>query len=42
MQVRLDWTCNGGLVRGEHRGRQIFANLITNGIKYALIAGSRL
>jgi signal transduction histidine kinase len=36
VKVRLDWSCNGGLVRGdENRVRQIFANLITNGIKYA-------
>ena len=36
VQVRLDWSCNGGLVRGDqNRVRQIFANLITNGIKYA-------
>jgi signal transduction histidine kinase len=36
VQVRLDWGCNGGLVRGDqNRVRQIFANLITNGIKYA-------
>ena len=36
VRVRLDWSCNGGLVRGDqNRVRQIFANLITNGIKYA-------
>jgi len=36
VRVRLDWTCNGALVRGDqNRVRQIFANLITNGIKYA-------
>jgi two-component system, OmpR family, sensor histidine kinase ResE len=36
VRVRLDWTCDGGLVRGDqNRVRQIFANLITNGIKYA-------
>ncbi len=36
VRVRLDWGCNGGLVRGDqNRVRQIFANLITNGIKYA-------
>ena len=36
VRVRLDWACNGGLVRGDqNRVRQIFANLITNGIKYA-------
>jgi signal transduction histidine kinase len=36
VRVRLDWRCNGGRVRGDqNRVRQIFANLITNGIKYA-------
>jgi two-component system sensor histidine kinase VanS len=31
VRVRLDWSCNGGLVRGDqNRVRQIFANLITN------------
>jgi signal transduction histidine kinase len=36
VHVRLEWECNGGLVRGDqNRVRQIFANLITNGIKYA-------
>ena len=36
VHVRLRWECNGGLVRGDqNRVRQIFANLITNGIKYA-------
>jgi signal transduction histidine kinase len=36
VRVRLDWECNGRLVRGDqNRVRQIFANLITNGIKYA-------
>jgi signal transduction histidine kinase len=36
VRVRLEWECNGGLVRGDqNRVRQIFANLITNGIKYA-------
>jgi signal transduction histidine kinase len=36
VQVRMDWNCNGGEVRGDqNRVRQIFANLITNGIKYA-------
>ena len=32
VRVRLEWTCNGALVRGDqNRVRQIFANLITNG-----------
>ena len=36
VRVRVDWACNGALVRGDqNRVRQIFANLITNGIKYA-------
>ena len=36
VRVRLEWSCNGALVRGDqNRVRQIFANLITNGIKYA-------
>ena len=36
VHVRLRWDCNGGLVRGDqNRVRQVFANLITNGIKYA-------
>jgi signal transduction histidine kinase len=36
VRVRLDWCGNGGEVRGdENRMRQIFANLLTNGIKYA-------
>ena len=36
VRVRVDWRCNGGRVRGDqNRVRQIFANLITNGIKYA-------
>ncbi|HEY3765710.1 MAG TPA: HAMP domain-containing sensor histidine kinase [Gaiellales bacterium] len=36
VRVRVDWACNGGLVRGDqNRMRQIFANLITNGVKYA-------
>ena len=36
VRVRLDWSCNGGLISGDqNRVRQIFANLITNGIKYA-------
>ena len=31
VRVRLDWSCNGGQVRGDqNRVRQIFANLITN------------
>ena len=34
--VRFAWDCNGGVVTGdESRVRRIFANLITNGIKYA-------
>jgi signal transduction histidine kinase len=34
--VRFSWECNGALVTGdESRVRRIFANLITNGIKYA-------
>ncbi len=36
VRVCLDWSCNGGLISGDqNRVRQIFANLITNGIKYA-------
>lgn len=36
VRVQMDWSCNGGEVRGDqNRVRQIFANLITNGIKYA-------
>jgi len=49
VRVRLDWSCNGGQVRGDqNRVRQIFANLITNGIKYAppgtevIVRGSRI
>jgi signal transduction histidine kinase len=36
VHVRMRWECNGGLLRGDqNRVRQVFANLITNGIKYA-------
>jgi signal transduction histidine kinase len=36
VHVRVDWRCIAALVQGdENRVRQIFANLITNGIKYA-------
>ena len=34
VRVRLDWACNGGLVRGDqNRVRQIFANLISNALR---------
>jgi two-component system sensor histidine kinase BaeS len=49
VRVCLDWSCNGGLISGDqNRVRQIFANLITNGIKYAppgtavMVRGSRV
>jgi two-component system, OmpR family, sensor histidine kinase BaeS len=36
VSIDLAWTGNGSLVMGdENRMRQIFANLLTNGIKYA-------
>jgi hypothetical protein len=35
VRVRLDWGCNGGLIRGDqNRVRHIFANLITNEFSY--------
>jgi two-component system sensor histidine kinase BaeS len=34
--IEVDWACDGARVMGdENRVRQIFANLLTNGIKYA-------
>ena len=34
--IDVNWTGNGALVMGdENRLRQVFANLLTNGIKYA-------
>ncbi|HEY0388691.1 MAG TPA: HAMP domain-containing sensor histidine kinase [Gaiellales bacterium] len=36
VSIALDWRGNGSLVMGdENRMRQVFANLLTNGIKYA-------
>jgi len=40
--IEVDWACDGARVMGdENRVRQIFANLLTNGIKYAP-AGTRV
>jgi two-component system sensor histidine kinase BaeS len=36
VRIELDWSADGACVMGdENRMRQIFANLLTNGIKYA-------
>ena len=36
VSIDVCWACNGSLVMGdENRIRQVFANLLTNGIKYA-------